>query len=127
MSFGQAIASGFRNYVGFDGRACRSEYWFWALFVIIVSIATAILDSVLFANSQVSLLNSLFSLAVLLPGLAVGARRLHDIDKTGWWLLLWLVPVVGWIILIIWAIKKGDEGSNRFGNDPLAAAAAAAV
>jgi len=57
----------------------------------------------------------------LLPGIAVGARRLHDINKSGFWLFLWFLPIIGWIIMIVWAIKKGDQGDNRFGSDPLAA------
>ncbi len=125
MNFGQAIGSGFRNYIGFEGRACRSEYWFWVLFVFIAGFVMGILDRLLFPDNQAGLLGPLFSLAVLLPGLAVGIRRLHDIDKSGWWILIWLIPIVGWIILIIWAIKKGDEASNRFGADPLAAPVAA--
>ena len=124
MGFGQAIGSGFKNYVGFSGRACRSEYWFWVLFVFIVGIVLGILDQVLFPDNPSGLLGPLFSLAVFLPGLAVFIRRLHDIDKVGWWCLLILIPIVGWIILIIWAVKKGDDGGNRFGSDPLAMAAA---
>jgi len=126
MNFGQAIGSGFKNYIVFEGRACRSEYWFWVLFVLLVSIATAIVDAVLFPGNQVSPIYTLANLALILPGIAVSVRRLHDIDKSGWWLLIWLIPIVGWIILIVWAIKKGDGASNRFGGDPLALAPAAA-
>lgn len=122
MNFGQAIGSGFKNYVGFEGRACRSEYWFWVLFVVIVGVVLGILDGVLFPDNQTGLLGPLFSLGVFLPGLAVGIRRLHDIGKSGWWILIGLIPIVGWIILIVWAIQKGDGGSNRFGADPLASA-----
>ena len=124
MNFGQAIGSGFKNYIVFEGRACRSEFWFWVLFTVLVSIATGILDAVLLPGNEISPINTLANLALLLPSLAVGARRLHDIDKTGWWLLLWLLPIIGWIILIIWAIKRGDDANNRFGSDPLALAAA---
>lgn len=124
MGFGQAIASCFKNYIGFEGRACRSEYWFFVLFGILAGIATSILDLVLFPGNEISPINALFSLAILLPSIAVGVRRLHDIDKSGWWMLLWFLPIVGWIILIIWAATRGDEASNRFGSDPLALAAA---
>ena len=120
MNLVEAVGSGFRNYVGFGGRACRSEYWYWALFVVIFSIVTFMLDSLLFPDNPARLLNSLFSLAVFLPGLAMAIRRLHDIDKSGWWVLIVLIPIVGWIILIVWAIKQGDEANNRFGADPLA-------
>lgn len=124
MNLMEAVASGFKNYIGFEGRACRSEYWFWALFVLIVSIVTGILDRVIFPDNPTGLLNPLFGLAVLLPGIAVSVRRLHDINRTGWWWLLWFVPIVGWIILIVWAIKAGDGANNRFGADPLASSAA---
>ncbi len=124
MNLVEAVGSGFRNYVGFGGRACRSEYWYWALFVVIFSIVTFMLDSLLFPDNPARLLNSLFSLAVFLPGLAMAIRRLHDIDKSGWWVLIVLIPIVGLIIFIVWAIKQGDEANNRFGANPLATAAA---
>jgi uncharacterized membrane protein YhaH (DUF805 family) len=116
MNFGQAIASGFSNYVNFSGRACRSEYWYWALFVFLADLVALIIDWVL----GVYFISSLFGLAVFLPGLAVAIRRLHDLDRTGWWILLSLIPIVGWIILIIWDCTKGTNGPNRFGPDPLA-------
>jgi uncharacterized membrane protein YhaH (DUF805 family) len=84
-------------------------------------LAALIIDWVL----GVYLISSLFGLAVFLPGLAVAIRRLHDLDRTGWWILLSLIPIVGWIILIIWDCTKGTNGPNRFGPDPLAAAVAA--
>ncbi len=124
MNFGQAIGSCFSNYIGFEGRAPRSEYWYWVLFTFIVAIVTAVLDRVLFPGNELSPINTLFNLAILLPSLAVLIRRLHDIDRTGWWWLLIFVPVVGWIVLIIWAIQRGDETNNRFGADPLVARAA---
>ena len=64
------------------------------------------------------LLGQLFELAVLVPSLALGSRRLHDINRTGWWLLLLFVLVIGWIVLIVWAIKQGDKGPNKYGPDP---------
>ena len=116
MGFGQAISSGFSNYVNFFGRACRSEYWFWILFTIIAQIATGIIDAVI----GMDVTTALFGLATFLPSLAVGIRRLHDIDRTGWWIFIWFIPIVGWIILIIWYCTKGTDGPNRFGPDPLA-------
>lgn len=115
MGFGQAISSGFSNYVGFSGRACRSEYWYWVLFYFIGAIVAEIIDSVL----GITAIYPLFSLAVLLPGLAVAVRRLHDLDRSGWWILLGLIPLVGAVILIIWYCMKGTTGPNRFGPDPL--------
>jgi len=104
MTFIESISTCFSKYVTFDGRAGRSEYWWWVLFTFLVSVALGIVSETL---------QGLFSLGVLLPSLAVGARRLHDIDKSGWFLLLWLVPIIGWIILIVWAIQEGKE-PNRF-------------
>jgi uncharacterized membrane protein YhaH (DUF805 family) len=115
MGFGQAISSGFSNYVNFSDRACRSEYWFWFLFVIIGDIVTYGIDYAI--GAQVT--GALFGLAVLIPGIAIAVRRLHDLDRSGWWILLWFIPIVGWIILLIWFCTRGTEGSNRFGPDPL--------
>ncbi|MDC7785541.1 DUF805 domain-containing protein [Rhodoplanes sp. TEM] len=119
MTFGEAIASGFRNYVGFEGRASRSEYWYWVLFVILVSLATGIVDYMLFGPGGISPINALASLALFLPGLAVGIRRLHDIDRTGWWMLL-VITVIGALVLLVFACLRGTPGPNRFGPDPLA-------
>jgi uncharacterized membrane protein YhaH (DUF805 family) len=115
MGFGQAISAGFSNYVNFSGRACRSEYWYWVLFVILADIVAGIIDYLL----GMQIVSSLFGLVTLLPGIAVSIRRLHDLDRTGWWILLALIPLIGWIILLIWYITKGIEGPNRFGPDPL--------
>ncbi|MBK5962427.1 DUF805 domain-containing protein [Rhodoplanes elegans] len=121
MTFAEAIASGFRNYVGFEGRASRSEYWFWVLFVILVSLATGILDYIIFGPGGLSPINALASLALFLPGLAVGVRRLHDIDRTGWWMLL-VITLIGGLVLLVFFVMRGTPGPNRFGPDPLAGA-----
>jgi uncharacterized membrane protein YhaH (DUF805 family) len=115
MNFGDSIKLGFSNYVNFTGRACRSEYWYWVLFVTIVSIVTVVIDSVIGA----SVTSTIWDLATFLPSLAVGVRRLHDTDRSGWWLLLGLIPLVGIIILIVWFCGKGTDGPNRFGEDRL--------
>jgi uncharacterized membrane protein YhaH (DUF805 family) len=117
MNFGQAVSSGFSNYVNFSGRALRSEYWYWFLFVIIGSVVTVIIDN--FIGFPVT--NAIFGLAIILPGLAVTVRRLHDLDKSGWFILLGLIPLVGAIILIVWFCQKGTDGPNRFGPHPIAA------
>jgi uncharacterized membrane protein YhaH (DUF805 family) len=122
MNFTQAIAAGFKNYVNFTGRASRSEYWYWVLFYFIVMIVAAVIDYALFeTDTGTGPIGSLAGLAMLLPSLSVAVRRLHDIDRSGWWVLLWLIPIIGWIILIIWYCTKGTPGPNRFGPDPLAA------
>lgn len=104
MTFGESIQSCFSKYADFDGRASRSEYWWFSLFTFLASLATGLVSDSF---------GALFSLAVLLPSLAVGARRLHDVDRSAWFLLLWLVPLVGWIILIVWTTQESKE-PNRF-------------
>jgi len=115
MNFQQAIVSGFQNYVNFSGRAARSEFWYWALFVLLVNIAANIID----AGIGTGVIGALASLALFLPGLAVSVRRLHDLDRTGWWLLIALTGI-GIILLIVWYCMKGTTGSNQYGSDPLA-------
>jgi uncharacterized membrane protein YhaH (DUF805 family) len=119
MNFPQAIASGFRNYATFAGRASRSQYWYWVLFTIIGAVFTAILDQAIFPDSDYMPLNSIFNLLCFLPGLAVIVRRLHDIGRTGWW---WLIAftIVGLIVLIVWACQKSDAGPNVYGPEPVA-------
>jgi uncharacterized membrane protein YhaH (DUF805 family) len=119
MNFTQAIASGFRNYVGFSGRACRSEFWYWALAMLIFGIATAAFDYVVFSDNEYGPVNTIFSLATFLPGLAMSIRRLHDIDRTGWWWLI-VFTLIGIFLLLYWACVRGTPGPNRFGADPLA-------
>ena len=104
MTFGESIRTCFSKYATFEGRASRSEYWWFFLFNFLVSLGCGMISDTL---------SGLFSLAVLLPSLAVGVRRLHDIDKSGWFLLVWLIPLVGWIIQIVWATQQGKE-PNRF-------------
>ena len=119
MDFGQAIATGFKKYVTFSGRASRSEYWFWVLFTLIGGIVTATLDYAMFSdNDFANPLNSIFGLICFLPGLAVCIRRRHDIGRTGWW---WLIAftIIGLIVLIVWACQKSDTGPNAYGPEPI--------
>lgn len=116
MNFVDSIKLGFSNYVNFTGRACRSEYWYWALFVLIGFIVAKVIDAVIGGP----VVYTLFGLAVLLPNIAIGVRRLHDLDRSGWWLLLGLIPLIGAIILLVWFCSKGTDGPNRFGQDRLA-------
>ena len=104
MTFGESIKTCFSKYATFGGRASRSEYWWFVLFTFLASAAAGIMGETV---------SGVFSLAILLPSLAVGARRLHDVDKSGWFLLLWFVPIIGWLILIFWAVQEGRE-PNRF-------------
>lgn len=125
MNFVDAIQSGFRRYVDVSTRSSRSEYWFWALFIMLGHAACGALDTLVFGTAMhegnVGILGGLFTLATLVPGIAVGVRRLHDIGRTGWWLLIVLVPVVGVIVLIVFAVKPGQPGSNAYGPNPLEA------
>jgi len=120
MDFGQSISTCLSKYATFSGRASRSEYWWFVLFSVLVSFGTQFLDIFL----GLFLLNLIASLALLLPSLAVGVRRLHDTDRSGWWLLLLLIPVIGWIVVLVFNCMRGTVGPNRFGEDPLPAPAA---
>ncbi len=111
MGFGEAISTCFRKYVVFSGRAMRSEYWFFILFQFLVVVALSIVDAVL----GIGVLSAIASLAMLLPSIAVGVRRLHGTDKSGWWLLIGLIPLIGAIVLIVFFCQQGTEGPNRFG------------
>jgi uncharacterized membrane protein YhaH (DUF805 family) len=115
MNFGEAISSGFSNYVTFSGRAPRSEFWYWSLFGFIVSIAANVVDAII----GIPAISAVVSLGLLLPGISMGIRRLHDIDRTGWWLLLTFTGI-GVILLLVWACFKGTAGPNSYGPDPLA-------
>jgi uncharacterized membrane protein YhaH (DUF805 family) len=115
MEFVPAVRKALQNYALFEGRAIRSEYWWFALFNVLCLVAATLLDT-LFDSNAVEIL---VMLALALPGLGVGARRLHDLDRSGWWLLAGLVPVFGTILLIVWFATRGTPGPNRFGPDPL--------
>jgi uncharacterized membrane protein YhaH (DUF805 family) len=119
MNFFEAVKSVLiKNYVGFSGRAPRSEYWYFVLFAVIVSVVLQTLDTGLFPDAETPILSSVFSLATFLPSIAVAIRRLHDIDRTGWWFLI-AFTVIGLIVLIVWFCQRGTVGPNRFGADPL--------
>jgi len=118
MNFSEAISAGFAGFFDFETRSQRSAYWYWTLFVLLVGLVTGFIDIVIFGPG-VSIFNILSSLVLLIPGLAVSVRRLHDIDRSGWWLLLALIPVIGWFVLIYWAVQAGTDGDNDFGSDPV--------
>jgi uncharacterized membrane protein YhaH (DUF805 family) len=123
MTFSEAVKSGFDNYATFTGRASRPAYWWWFLFGILVSIGANIIDAIIGSFGVVS---GLAALALLLPGLAVSVRRFHDIDKSGWWILIFLIPIVGFVLWLIWFTREGDAGENQYGPPPVAAAPAPA-
>ncbi|RAP74928.1 DUF805 domain-containing protein [Paenibacillus montanisoli] len=104
------------NYVVFEGRARRKEYWMFVLFNVIISLVLSGLARML----GMSWISSIYSLAVLLPGLAVAVRRLHDTNRSGWWLLINFVPLIGFIIFIVFMCLEGDPGDNQYGPNPKA-------
>ncbi|MCC5971360.1 MAG: DUF805 domain-containing protein [Pararhodobacter sp.] len=113
MDLMTAVKTCFSKYADFNGRAQRSELWWFVLFNFIVSLLlTAVLGE---------WLGSVYSLAVFLPSIAVGARRLHDIGRSGWWQLIALIPVIGLIVLIYWFVQPGRPGTNEHGPNPLPA------
>ena len=117
MSFPDAVRAALTNYVNFSGRARRSEYWYFSLFAFLVYVAAIVIDSVLGTYPIVYLLAVA---GLLLPGLAVGVRRLHDTNRTGWFILLGLIPIVGPIILIVFFVSEGTPGDNQYGPSPKA-------
>lgn len=112
-----------RQYAQFGGRARRKEYWFFVLFNVLFAFAFGLVDMGLGLWDQASgigVLSGLYSLAVLLPGLAVSVRRLHDTGRSGWWLLIGLIPVIGALVLFVFFVLDGDAGENEYGPDPKA-------
>ena len=107
-----------KNYVGFQGRARRKEYWMFTLFSIIVSVILSIVETMIGLSA---VLTTLYSLAVLLPSLAVAVRRLHDTGRSGWWLLISLIPFIGAIVLLVFVCEDSKE-NNRYGSNPKIAA-----
>ncbi|MGL4844577.1 MAG: DUF805 domain-containing protein [Aeromonas veronii] len=108
-----------KQYAVFSGRARRTEYWMFVLCNVIVMLLLGMVDKLISGDNE--LISSIYSLAVLLPSLAVAARRLHDTDRSAWWLLLGLIPVIGTLVLIYFMVCNGQQGPNRFGDDPKAA------
>ena len=129
-----------KQYVDFSGRARRKEYWMFTLFNVIIMVVLSAVDGLVFgagsfagntdpgsvsASVNLGVLTTIYVLAVLLPSLAVSVRRLHDTDRSGWWLLIGLVPLVGGIVLLVFYVLAGTPGPNRFGADPKAVTAGA--
>lgn len=110
-----------QQYIDFDSRARRTEYWMFSLFHIIAIIAAVILDNFLgitIDDSGIGPIYVVYLLASIIPSFAVSVRRLHDVDKSGWMLLISLIPLVGSIWLLVLNVSEGDSGRNRFGRDP---------
>ncbi|MGW8191293.1 DUF805 domain-containing protein [uncultured Sphingomonas sp.] len=108
-----------KRYFEVRGRSRRQEYWMFTLFSILVGIATTIVDRALgFDWDSTGPINGLTSLALLIPSFTVTFRRLHDTDRSAWWMLLVFLPIIGWIWLFVLYVTEGTRGPNRFGPDP---------
>lgn len=126
MNFQNAVKSGFSNYANFRRRAQRSEFWYWVLFFWLSVAVAEVLDAALFPGVSESnnpglelyvLPLNLVGYALLIPSISVFVRRLHDIDRKGWWWLITFIPFGG-LVMLVWLCSKGTQGVNRFGTDP---------
>lgn len=122
VSFGEAIKKAIvENYCNFSGRASRSEYWWYALFVFILNAAFGVVTppySLMDSHSVGTIVSGVVGLALFLPGLGLAVRRLHDIGRSGWWLLIGIIPIIGWILLIVWYCKDSMMSDNQYGPVP---------
>jgi uncharacterized membrane protein YhaH (DUF805 family) len=110
-----------KKYADFSGRARRMEYWMFSLFNLLIVLALLIVDSTLglqIGDEGLGVLSVIYVFAVLVPSIAVSVRRLHDTDRSGWWLLITFVPLIGDIVLLIFFVLDGTPGGNRFGPNP---------
>jgi uncharacterized membrane protein YhaH (DUF805 family) len=120
MNFGEAIATCMGKYGTFSGRASRSEYWWFYLFTILMSWGATIVDGAVASSGDPAVASSgdpmveiVVTLVFFVPIIAAGCRRLHDMGKSGWWQLLWFIPIIGWILLIVWlATNTKPEGDK---------------
>lgn len=121
MNFRIAIIKCFMLYAIFSGRAKRAEFWWFFLFCMIVGLMGSVIDASLGLDAAIGgngVFTTLIQLATFLPSIAVGSRRLHDTNRSGWWQLLWIVVFIGWIPLIIWLASTSKNENNRFGDEP---------
>ncbi len=110
-----------KKYAVFNGRARRKEYWFFSLFNLIIIIVLGVIDGMIGSNSAsagMGLLGGIYMLAVLVPAIAVGIRRLHDTNRSGWWLLIVFVPLIGAIVLLVFMVLDSSPGENQYGANP---------
>jgi uncharacterized membrane protein YhaH (DUF805 family) len=124
VGFSDAIQSGLANYTNFSGRSSRSAYWWWVLFTSLLSLVAQALDAWLrpggmgtpsYAGIAIGLITGIVGVALIVPSLAVLVRRLHDTDRSGWWWLIAVIPVIGWLVLLYFLVSPGTPGENRFG------------
>ncbi len=115
MDFMTAVKTCFSKYFTIQGRAQRSEYWWFYLFILIVMFIAGMIDAI----TGLPILNLIVMLAILAPYICVAIRRMHDKDKSGWWLLVSFIPVIGFFYILYLFVTRGTVGDNRFGPDPL--------
>lgn len=115
-----------KKYAVFSGRARRKEYWMFVLINILVALLLGLIEGIagIAPETTESVLATLYSLAVLLPSIAVGARRLHDTGRSGWWLLIGIVPLIGALVLLIFFVQDSEPGANQYGPNPKEAVSA---
>jgi len=118
MGFADAVKAFFTNYTNFSGRSSRSEYWWPQLFIFVVGFLIGFVVG-LVSESLAGIVALVFQLAILIPAIALSVRRLHDHDKSGWWLLIALIPILGGLYLLFLFVQRGTAGANQFGPDPL--------
>lgn len=109
-----------KKYAVFEGRARRAEYWYFVLFNFIAAVILAILDHMLgtLTATGMGIFGLIYGLAVIMPGIAVSVRRLHDTDRSGWWMFLFLIPLLGPLVLLVFMVLDSTPGENRFGPNP---------
>ena len=119
MEFNEAYKTCLLNkYAAFSGRASRSEYWYFFLFLVLLAIVTSIIDAAIFPGNELMPTYSIFSLLTIIPSISAAARRLHDVDRSGWWQLLYFT-IIGSLLVLYWLIKMSDSGNNKHGTNPL--------
>lgn len=131
MTFPDAVKTCFNKYFVFSGRAARSEYWFWKLFLFLCNFGFVVLIAAMMPSNDYPMMPEsgavdflrvawmLFNLGMLIPDLSVTIRRIHDINLSGWYWLISCIPLFGTIVMLVWACTKGTQGDNQYGADPL--------
>jgi uncharacterized membrane protein YhaH (DUF805 family) len=120
MGFGEAVSVCFKKSFVWEGRASRAEFWWFELAQLLILVAAAIIDQII----GTGVLYIIAAIALILPAIAVLVRRLHDTDRTGWWFWIYLLPVIGLIVILVFTLTGGDEGDNKYGPNPYGSVAA---
>ena len=120
MGFGEAVSVCFKKSFVWEGRATMAEFWWFELAQLLILVAAAIIDQII----GTGVLYIIAAIALILPAIAVLVRRLHDTDRTGWWFWIYLLPVIGLIVILVFTLTGGDEGDNKYGPNPYGSVAA---